>query len=205
MSRAWRTRLGTSIAALALLAAMAPNAARAQADPMMEGDAVDPATELVRDPVKADFKGAVGAGLIGAELGFVVPALLGARDAWAFIVFPVVGAAGGAVVGYFALERGEGRPELAVTVLVTAMALVIPATVVTLAATAYEPDTEVPITSAMRTARAAVAAGPGLVRYSEAGLLLAPPRVAVTGGTSTGQAGAARGRSVELALVSGVF
>src|SRR3989442_15824793 len=79
-------------------------------------------TSMTRTPLKADFKGTVGLGLIGLELGMVIPALAGARDAWAFIVFPVLGAGGGAAAGYFLLEKGSGHPELAVASLVTGMA-----------------------------------------------------------------------------------
>jgi len=170
---------------------------------------ITPTTPAARErEPSADYKGAVGLGLIGAELGFVIPALAGARDVWAYIVFPVVGAAGGALAGYYWLERGEGEPELAVAALVTGMALALPATVVTLAAMAYEPDTELRPTAAQRLARAAAAAGPGLVRVSERGLFVAPPLVAM--GTSNGardrlRTGASRSRGMRVALLSGVF
>jgi hypothetical protein len=174
-------------------------------------DAPEITTETPRsrdDTGSADFKGTVGVGLIGAELGFVLPALAGARDAWAYIVFPVAGAVGGAFAGYYALEKGDGEPELAVAALVAGMALVIPATVVTVAAMAYEPDTELRPSGALRSARAAAAAGPGLVRFSERGVFVAPPRVAV--GSSIGvrealRTGARRSRGMQVALFSGVF
>ena len=167
----------------------------------------EPPAALEREP-SADFKGAIGLGLIGAELGFVIPALAGARDPWPYIVFPVVGAAGGALAGYYWLERGEGEPELAVAALVAGMALALPATVVTLAAMAYEPDTELRPTAAQRSARAAAAAGPGLLRLSGRGVFVAPPVVAV--GSSIGmrealRTGASRTHGVRLALFSGVF
>jgi hypothetical protein len=165
--------------------------------------------EQTPNPIDADFKGMIGLGLIGAELGFVVPALAGARDAWAFIVFPVLGAGGGAVAGYFLLEKGDGEPELAVAALTTGMALVIPAMVVTLAATAYEPETEMPSARAPRApSLAAAAAGPGLVRWSERGVWLAPPVVATGHSVSTKEAlrtGVARAREVRVPLLSGAF
>jgi hypothetical protein len=178
--------------------------AAAQDDPQ-----ITPAPPAARERhPSADFKGAIGLGLIGAELGFVIPALAGARDVWPYIVFPIVGAAGGAIAGYYWLERGEGDPELAVAALVTGMALALPATVVTLAAMAYEPDTELRPTAGQRSARAAASAGPGLLRVSERGLFVAPPAVAV--GTSIGvrealRTGASRSRGVRVALFSGVF
>jgi hypothetical protein len=173
-----------------------------------DADEVDEAPEPT--PLSADFKGTIGLGLIGAELGFVVPALAGARDAWAYIVFPVAGAAGGAVAGYFLLEKGEGHPETAVAVLTAGMALVIPALVVTLAATSYDPEEEAPTTAALppRSARLAAAAGPGLLRMSEGGLLLAPPAIIARENVSAKEAlrtGVARRSTVEVAMLSGVF
>lgn len=189
-----------------LLLAWAPAPVRAQTT-ITDEAAIDPTAAQVQHPLSADFKGSIGGGLIGAELGFMLPALLGARDTWAFIVFPVVGAAAGTLAGYYGLERGDGHPEAAVAVLATGMALVIPATVVTLAASAYEPDTEVPLSRASRTARAAVAAGPGLLRWSEAGVLLAPPAVSVSAIPARGelQSAGARARLVRVPILSGVF
>ncbi|HEX2678019.1 MAG TPA: hypothetical protein VHM19_15300, partial [Polyangiales bacterium] len=69
-------------------------------------------TTSIKHPLKPDVKGTLGVGLIGAELGMVLPALAGMDDTWAFIVFPVIGAAGGAAAGYFGLEKG-GHTELA--------------------------------------------------------------------------------------------
>jgi len=87
--------------------------------------------------IEASFQGAVGLGLVGAELGAVIPALAGVESAWAYIVCPVIGAAGGAVAGYFTLDR-PNHVELSIGALALGMALVIPAFVVTLSATAYD-------------------------------------------------------------------
>lgn len=173
-------------------------------------DASEPGpVEQTADPLEADFKGSVGLGLIGAELGFVLPALAGARDAWAFIVFPILGAGGGAAAGYFLLERNGGEPELAVAALTAGMALVIPAMVVTLAATSYEQEEEAPRVAAPgRAARLAAAAGPGLVRWSERGVLLAPPAIGAGESISAKEAlrtGVERHRTVQVAVLSGVF
>jgi len=92
--------------------------------------------------VTTSFKGVVGLGLIGAELGFAVPALAGMDQTWAYVVFPIAGAAGGATAGYFLLE-GEGKSVgVNVAMLATGLALIIPTMVVTLSATAYDPDDE---------------------------------------------------------------
>lgn len=160
-------------------------------------------------PLSADFKGAVGMGLLGAELGFIVPALAGAHDAWAFIVFPILGAAGGAAGGYFLLEQGAGHPEIAVGVLVAGMALFVPAMVVTISATAYEPEEdELGASAASQRAAAAAAAGPGLVRWSTRGVLLAPPMIAVGQSVDAKEAfrtGVSREQAWRVSVLSGRF
>jgi hypothetical protein len=153
--------------------------------------------EQTRTELKPDFKGAVGLGLIGAELGFVIPALAGAKGVWPYIVFPVVGAAGGAVGGYFLLEKGDGHPELAVATLTVGMALIIPAMVATIAATAYRPPE-----------RIETAGGGGLVRYSEGSVRLAPPAIAAGPTTSPRQAlrtGERRVSSLRVSMLSAQF
>lgn len=94
-----------------------------------------------RNQVEATPKGTIGLGLVGAELGFVVPALAGLDQVWAFIVFPIIGAAGGAVGGYFAIDSND-HEELAVAALAFGMAMVIPSLVITLSQTAYDPEEE---------------------------------------------------------------
>jgi len=84
-------------------------------------------------------KGIIGVGLFGAELGFAIPALAGLDQAWGYVVFPVLGATGGALAGYFLIEQND-LPEVAVASLAIGMALVIPTMVLTLSATAYDPD-----------------------------------------------------------------
>lgn len=184
-----RIQAGCLALAVALSAlAVAPRAAEAQDnDVTAEGKSIPP-----------DFKGAIGLGLIGAELGFVIPALAGLHETWAFIVFPVVGAAGGATAGYFLLEKGAGEPELAVAALTAGMALAIPALIVTLAATAYEPES-----SGQADLR-----NPGLVRFSDHGVRLATPMVSVVPGASERESlrtGASTAREVHVAVVSGKF
>ncbi len=125
-----------SLALAAALFVAIPGACPATAS----AQALPPANELT-----TGYKGVVGLGLIGAELGFAVPALAGMDQTWAFIVFPAVGAAGGATAGYFLLE-GEGKSiEANVALLATGLALIIPTMVVTLSATAYDPDDEAAI------------------------------------------------------------
>lgn len=103
--------------------------------------------------VGADGKGILGGGIIGAEIGFMIPALIvyaGARELdewWSWVLFPALGAAGGAVLGYFALEdpvdatTGQrGFPEAAVAVLAVGIALIVPTFVGVLSLTSYSPS-----------------------------------------------------------------
>jgi hypothetical protein len=176
----------------------------------------------VDDTVPADFKGAVGFGLVGAELGAVIPALVGLDSTWAYLVFPAVGAAGGAVAGYFVLDKPE-HVTGSVIALTAGMALVIPALVTTLALTAYSPGDDAPSSAgtvqrspvaasqlAQRGARPAVqdserlrlrrraAAGSGLLRLSEGELALSAPGIAIVPGPRSIS-------GMSLALVSGRF
>jgi hypothetical protein len=181
-------RVFALLSVLAGVAATVPSVAAAQA------------AEEGTNPVTADFKGMIGLGLIGAELGLVIPAVAGLQETWSLIVFPVAGAAGGAVAGYFLLEQGGGEPELAVASLMAGMALLIPAIVTTLAVTAYEPEEQETITlSAART---------GLVRVSERGLTLAAPAIGMVPGASERESlrtGASTARELRVGLVSGQF
>jgi len=172
--------------------------------------AVEPQTaeaQMTLDQVEPGFKGVIGLGIVGAELGFILPAAAGLHETWAFIVFPVVGAAGGAVGGYFALED-TGQTELSVASLAFGMAMIVPTMVITLSATAYDPgdegvvedgdeelsgefeegvgvegETETEVVgpeadSAVRS-REVARAGTGLLRYSGERLMLGVPGLTV--------------------------
>ena len=154
------------------------------------------------EQIDATPKGTIGLGIMGAELGFAVPALAGLHDAWAFVVFPLIGAGGGAVAGFYLIDNKDNE-KAAVGVLAASMALVIPTLVLTLAMTAYDPEDEGVVRvndddeaedanadegdeaaepqdeSAeqvrMRQRVAAARAGAGLFRLSEQGLQLGVP------------------------------
>ena len=169
-----------------------------------------PAGAAAQDPVGEQVtsspKGLIGLGLIGAELGLVIPAAAGLDDTWALVTFPLVGAAGGAIAGHFLIDNND-KPKIGVAMLVTGLALVVPALVLTLSLTAYDPDdeddggsdggeeaaaeelsdeeegtvSEPPAeveteSAALHRARVARAGG-GLLRIGEAGVLVGVPNV----------------------------
>jgi len=86
-------------------------------------------------------KGAIGLGLLGAELGTMIPAWAGMSQTWGYIVFPMVGAAGGALAGYYLLDS-PNQTTWSVVTLAAGMAMIIPTIVISLSATAYDPDQE---------------------------------------------------------------
>jgi hypothetical protein len=90
--------------------------------------------------VRPDGKGILGLGLVGAELGLIIPALAGVRDEWwPYLVFPLLGAAGGAVGGWAVEQNTPNDAEVDVALMVVGLALVVPTIVGTLALTAYAP------------------------------------------------------------------
>ena len=137
----------------------------------------------------------------------MIPALAGAKGVWPYIVFPVLGAGGGAVGGYFLLEKGDGHPELAVGALTLGMALVVPAMVATIAATSYRPPEQIQSARAKHL-REVAQSGDGLVRWSGESLALAAPSIAVVQSQSARAAlrtGTQRTSSLRVSLLSGRF
>jgi hypothetical protein len=143
-------------------------------------------------PVEASPKGAIGIGLLGAELGVAVPAIIGVDAWWAYLVFPVAGAAGGALLGHFWIDNGN-HAELSVVFLTAGMAFVIPTLVLAAAATAYDPESEASNQASL---------GSGALRYDAGTLALAPPGVSVL---PDAQAGKLHVSGVHVSLVSGRF
>lgn len=180
---------------VAVGASLTPAAAQAQ-------------TTTAAPPLKATPKGTIGLGMIGAEVGFAVPALAGLKDWYWYAIFPSVGAAAGAVGGYFAFDHPH-REKWSVAMLVTGMALVVPTMVLTVAKTAYNPESEpstLPADTSPQTSAAAERllraerlsrAGPGLVRHSQDGWLLTAPGISVVASNL--------GREVQVPLLTGVF
>jgi hypothetical protein len=161
--------------------------------------------------ISAGHKGMVGLGLVGAELGLTIPALCGLDDVWALVVFPVIGAAGGAIGGHYALDRPNHRVA-AVAMLSVGLALVVPAILITRVALSFDPHeegVEVVGSARARRALAAARAGPGLLRFGGGQLFVAVPSVDVlpAGPTfSPADPFAMRLRTeVHVALLSGAF
>lgn len=161
---------------------------------------------VAKKDVPPDVKGTLGLGLIGAELGMVIPAVAGVDATWAFIVFPIIGAAGGAAAGYFVLEKGD-HTELSVASLTAGMALLIPALVITVSETKYDPEEDE--ANLGRGSRAAVDArdpryaGSGMVRVAERGVALATPAVSVVPAATAD--GSLKLAGAQMSLVSGRF
>lgn len=203
------------IAALAVIATVtlaAPEAAQAQ-------------TGAEHSDLQATPKGTIGLGLIGAEIGLVIPAVAGLDEPWSLIVFPIVGAGAGAVAGYYAIDNNN-LPELSVAMLSAGMALIIPAIVGTMAAIAYDPEddegegeTEVEVetdgdgdadeapaeeASARRGRLAPIA---GLVQLGEGGLRLGAPGLTVVAApvAVAGRPTPVAGTEVHVQLLGGRF
>jgi hypothetical protein len=85
-------------------------------------------------------KGITGGALLGAELVTGVEAAAGVDSTWAYVGGGLAGAAGGGVGGYF-LEQ-DADPHVPLLMLAGGMALIIPATVLVLNATAYRPPAD---------------------------------------------------------------
>ncbi|MFW6023766.1 MAG: hypothetical protein ACOC9O_03380 [Myxococcota bacterium] len=170
-----------------------------------------------RTDIDASPKGTIGLGVLGAEVGFAVPALAGLDDWWWYAIFPAVGAAGGAVAGWYAIDE-PNRHKVAVSMLTVGMALIIPTAVLTLSLTAYDPEDERSVVPAeqgasrveeeRQRAERLRRAGPGLVRRSDEGWLLTAPGVAVAAVRSHKERillGAQARTEVQVPLLTGVF
>lgn len=189
--------------------------------------AVDPVQAHAQEVAQQEsgFKGLFGLGILGAELGLVIPAAAGLDQWWALVVFPAIGAAGGALGGYYGLDRNN-QVEASTAILAISIALIVPSVVLTVALRSYDADDEdvesvddegAPPASAAAEAEASARrrsesiarAGSGLVRRSEYGLHLGMPGVAVSGrGPTTREdflMGVRPTTEVRVSLFSGVF
>jgi len=144
------------------------------------------------NPVDATPKGTIGLGLLGAELGVAIPALIGVKAGWAYLVFPIAGAAGGACAGYFLLDD-PNHTEAAVAFMIGGLTLVIPTLVLAVAATSYDPDDDIEQSASL---------GTGALRFDAGELSLAAPGVGVVQDSRVGKPHVS---GVSVSLVSGRF
>ncbi|MCA9530434.1 MAG: hypothetical protein KC543_09885 [Myxococcales bacterium] len=201
-------------AALSVGAAASPRAALAQT--------VTPTTAK-RSTIDAKPKGTIGLGILGAEVGLIVPALAGLDKAWALTVFPIVGAGAGAAVGWFAIDD-KGHSKAAVGVLVGSIAMFVPTVVATVALTRYKPGDEKPVAGVrgqnavqavldltraqMDRAALGVDVGTGALRLTSAGLELRAPGVSIAQTYTDVELehyGGNQHAELHVALFSGVF
>ena len=197
-------RIGCAIVLAAAISLSArPRPAAAQTEPAVFND------------IDSTPKGTIGLGLVGAELGLIIPSVSGLNKVWALTVFPVVGAAGGALTGYFALDR-PGHEKGSVAALVVGLAGVIPAILVTVKGVREErqerwepPQIELRSEKEQRGFELAEA-GPGLLRRSRSGLRVGAPAISLSRraqeDAETARMGGLRDRTeLQLSLASGVF
>ena len=190
---------------------------------------VEPTRAHAQDPVvvqqESGFKGLFGLGILGAELGLVIPAAAGLDDTWALVVFPVIGAAGGALGGFYGLDRNN-QVQASTSILAISIAFIVPTVVLTVALRSYDADDDdvqsaddeegAPVApaaeaeaAARRRSESLARAGSGLLRRSEYGLHLGMPGVAVSNRTAMTSQDVVLGyrptTEVRISLFSGVF
>ena len=91
------------------------------------------------DEVSPHGKGIVGGGLLGADVVTGTMGIIGVHNPWIYVIGGGVGAAGGAVGGYF-VEQASGDGRAPMYMLAGGLALIIPAVVLTLDATRFRPS-----------------------------------------------------------------
>ena len=94
--------------------------------------------------VHPDGKGMIGLGLLGAEIGLIIPAIVQnaahTNEWWPYLVFPLIGIGAG-IGGGFALEQATPtQPEIDIAFMVGSFVLLIPAIIGTLALSTYTPS-----------------------------------------------------------------
>jgi hypothetical protein len=91
------------------------------------------------DDVSSSGKGIAGGALLGAEVPTIIEGIAGVRSPWVYVISAVVGAGGGGFGGY-EIEKNSTDGKAPMYMLAGGLALVIPAVVLTLNATRYQPE-----------------------------------------------------------------
>lgn len=150
------------------------------------------------DRVKGDIAGTVGLGILGAEVGLFLPPAFNLQDRWwAWVLFPAITAAGGAVAGVFAFEPRSPEPAVTVSILGASMLLAVPALVSASALATYRRDRDIQS-----------AEGGGLIRFSKRGTSIGAPDItttAVFSPTEQARYGLPQRNSTRVTLFSGRF
>lgn len=145
--------------------------------------------ETGTEEVKPGAKGTIGLALIGAESVMAVEALVGVQPWWAYAIGGGVGAIGGGIAGYFAIDKGgnPNKAETGMAFLVGGLVLAVPTTIAVLSATSYKPpqNPEVDGLAARDAAleRAQIAQfdpAPAVVHLNQDGFAMEMPAVAMT-------------------------
>lgn len=91
------------------------------------------------DNVSPTGKGIAGGAMLGGEVVTMVESIVGVRAGWAYAVGALVGAGAGGFGGHL-IENGSSDGKAPVYMLAGGMALLIPAIVLTLNGTRYQPE-----------------------------------------------------------------
>jgi hypothetical protein len=181
-----RAHMLKSLSAMVLVfAAVSFHAESASAQVATRGERVD-----------GHIAGVVGLGLLGAEVGLLLTPAFNLQDHWwAWVLFPTIGAAGGAVAGVFALDDVE--PAVTVGILGASMLLAVPAVVSASA-----------ISSSRRSRNIDSAGNEGLIRVGRRGTEVGVPAIttaSVFSAAEQARFGLPQRTSTRVSLVSGRF
>ena len=148
--------------------------------------------------IEGNIAGTVGLGLLGAEVGLFLPPAFKLQDQWwAWVLFPALGATGGALAGVFAFDPGSPKPAVTVSILGAGMLLAVPAIVSASA-----------LSSARRGQELDHAQSGGILRFSKKGAALGAPSistVAVFTPSEQQRYGVPQRSSTRVSLISGRF
>ncbi|HEY3820548.1 MAG TPA: hypothetical protein VGL81_25455 [Polyangiaceae bacterium] len=98
-----------------------------------------PLREARADEVSSSGKGITGGALLGAEVPVIVEGIAGLHSGWVYLISAIVGGGGGAFGGY-EVEKGSNDGKAPMYMLAGGLALVIPAVVLVLNGTRYQPE-----------------------------------------------------------------